>query len=196
MKLTVNSGCKTTDAMISALVQRQRISENVSLYVGSDGAYTEDGASHVILLYKNDAYLKSERHLSLEQSFGTRYAALALPLSLHDFEEKLAKLVSQATNIPEVSSPLAYDKGSRTVSCEGKSAVLSAKESKLFEYLLSNKGRFISREELRSKLWQNTDNTNAPDVYVSYLRRKLRDVLGEGVIVNVRGKGYIFSANE
>ena len=63
--------------------------------------------------------------------------------------------------------------------------------AELFEYFLNNKGRHISREELRANLWNETENTNAPDVYVSYLRQKLKPIMGDGVLVNVRGKGYL-----
>ncbi|MBR5448311.1 MAG: helix-turn-helix domain-containing protein, partial [Clostridia bacterium] len=46
-----------------------------------------------------------------------------------------------------------------------------------------------------SRLWQSTDGTNAPDVYISYLRRKLTPILGEGFIINVRGAGYMIREN-
>ena len=71
------------------------------------------------------------------------------------------------------------------------SVTLTPKESELFAYLLKRNGQAVSREELRRALWSDTAETNAPDVYVSYLRRKLRRLFGDGVLVNERGVGYI-----
>ena len=76
-----------------------------------------------------------------------------------------------------------------------KSVKLSAREYALFKYLYDRCGQAVSRNELREKVWTNEtmDGTNVVDVYVSYLRKKLTPILGEGVIVSRRAEGYVYN---
>ena len=54
--------------------------------------------------------------------------------------------------------------------------------------LLDSRGRVLSRQQLEARLynWQDTVGSNAVEVHVHHLRRKL----GEGLIQTVRGVGY------
>ena len=56
-------------------------------------------------------------------------------------------------------------------------------------------GSFITREELyvsREELaGPEGSRSNLADVYIGYLRRKLRPLFGDGAILAVRGKGYL-----
>ena len=79
----------------------------------------------------------------------------------------------------------------RTVKYEGHPVTLTGKEFALLEYLLLNRGRAVSRATLLEQVWKMHPgaNTNVVDVYVNYLRRKLKGA-GEAVIQTVRGEGY------
>lgn len=78
------------------------------------------------------------------------------------------------------------------VSYRGKSAQLTVQESRLFEFLRCHAGTLVTRRELLCEVWDGADGeTNIVDVYVSYLRRKLIPIFGQGVLLTVRGKGYI-----
>ena len=71
---------------------------------------------------------------------------------------------------------------------------LTEREFRLFEYLRSANGRIVSRGELMNAVWNEPDSdTNVADVYISYLRKKLVPVFGQGVLVSVRGQGYLLS---
>ena len=88
---------------------------------------------------------------------------------------------------------LEVDRLARTVRVQGAEIVLTSKEFALLDYLVQNRDRAIGRPELLEKVWRMAPDagTNVVDVYVNYLRRKLRvDGTGEGLIRTVRGSGY------
>ena len=76
---------------------------------------------------------------------------------------------------------------------------LSERETELLEYLVSNRGRAISRDELLSSVWRLNPkgiSTRTIDMHVARLREKLKDDSQQPrVLVTVRGKGYMFATN-
>lgn len=69
---------------------------------------------------------------------------------------------------------------------------LTAVEEKLLEYLMQNRGRFLTREQILAYLWDSKGcfvNDNTLSVNISRLRDKLRDS-GKGQIITKRGVGY------
>jgi DNA-binding response OmpR family regulator len=73
---------------------------------------------------------------------------------------------------------------------------LSTTEFELLSYLLRNSGRVLSREQILRAVWgyDYDPGTNVVDVYVGYLRRKLRRSGEKDPIVTVRSVGYRFDA--
>ena len=67
--------------------------------------------------------------------------------------------------------------------------VLSAREWAVLEPLLARPGVVLSRAQLEEKLygWGDEISSNAVEVYIHGLRRKL----GASLIENVRGVGYM-----
>jgi len=80
----------------------------------------------------------------------------------------------------------------RTVVRNSEPITLTNKEFALLEYLLLNRGRAVSRVTLLEQVWSmhSDTGTNVVDVYVNYLRRKLRDSGPMQLIQTVRGQGY------
>jgi len=79
---------------------------------------------------------------------------------------------------------------------DGTRNELSEKEVELLGYLARNRGRAISRNEILQRVWRieprGTD-TRTIDMHIARLREKLRDDPAEpGIILTVRGKGYMF----
>lgn len=78
------------------------------------------------------------------------------------------------------------------ISYRGKQAQLTERESRLFTCLAGRGGKIVTRRELLDEVWDGADGeTNVTDVYISYLRRKLTPLFGQGVLLTVRGQGYI-----
>ncbi|HWT64671.1 MAG TPA: winged helix-turn-helix domain-containing protein, partial [Terracidiphilus sp.] len=83
-----------------------------------------------------------------------------------------------------------------SVSRTGVPVELTKKEFALLEHLMLNRGHCISRVELLDSVWkmEPAQTTNIVDVYVNYLRRKLKDPPPGQLIRTVRGQGYMVPA--
>ena len=73
-----------------------------------------------------------------------------------------------------------------------KEVVLTKNEMIIFSYLLNNKERIVTRDELMTTLWNNEYiNDNALTVNISRLRTKLKELSEEEMIETRKGLGYI-----
>jgi len=83
---------------------------------------------------------------------------------------------------------LRLDPVTRTVEREGKPVALSGHEYAVLEALLQRPGAVLSRAQLEDRLygWDEQIGSNAVEVYIHGLRRKL----GSGAICTLRGVGY------
>ena len=63
----------------------------------------------------------------------------------------------------------------------------------IFNYLLKHKNKIVTRDELMTDLWNNSEfiNDNALTVNISRLRTKLKSIGYENVIDTRKGIGYI-----
>lgn len=80
----------------------------------------------------------------------------------------------------------------RKVRRAGVPVALSTTEFELLVYLMRHPGQVISREQILSAVWGYAHDpaTNVVDVYIGYLRRKLRLPDEPAPIFTVRGVGY------
>ena len=76
---------------------------------------------------------------------------------------------------------------------DDKEILLTKNEMIIFSYLLANKNRIVTRDELMTDLWNNSEyiNDNALTVNISRLRSKLRELGVEDAIETRKGLGYI-----
>ena len=89
---------------------------------------------------------------------------------------------------------LSLDTSTAALTCAstGQSVRLSEKELRILEYMFSNQGQIMTREQLAVKIWgfENEAEYNNVEVYMSFTRKKLAFV-GSGVEIKaVRGLGY------
>lgn len=73
---------------------------------------------------------------------------------------------------------------------QGKSVTLSPVEAEVMRLLSDAKGDPVSREAIAKAIGDST--ANKADVYVCYLRRKLRMLTDRNHLITVRGVGYRF----
>ncbi len=120
------------------------------------------------------------------------------------FEELLARIraVSRRPGSRQMP-PLRYgdvelDSASGKAWRAGIPLPLTAKEFNLLRAFLQNPEQDLSREAIERQAWQSEyDGTsNRLDVYVNYLRNKLRQGGRSPLIHTIRGKGYRFDINE
>ena len=78
----------------------------------------------------------------------------------------------------------------------GKDIVLSAREFAILEYLMRNAGRVVTRTMITEHVWDYNvfHQSNAVDVYIRTLRRKMDDDFEPKLIQTIRGVGYQFAA--
>jgi two-component system response regulator QseB len=92
------------------------------------------------------------------------------------------------------AGPLEIDPAARSVRLDGQPVELSAREFGVLLALIEVRPRVLSRQQIEARLysWDNALDSNAVEVHVHHLRRKL----GEGVIRTLRGVGYFVPEDE
>ena len=106
-----------------------------------------------------------------------------------------AALRTRASGAQElVAGNLSLNPSSGQVRKAGRELYLSALEYRLLLFLLQNKGRIVTRDQLGDALWEAAGeyvSDNALNVYIRRLREKIEDDPANPVIVTtVRGVGY------
>lgn len=89
-------------------------------------------------------------------------------------------------------SDLVLDLNEKVARRGGRVIELTAREFRLLEYLMRNRGRVVSRIDIAEAVWDiNFDTgTNVIDVYINYLRKKIDRDAPVKLIHTVVGMGY------
>jgi DNA-binding response OmpR family regulator len=119
-----------------------------------------------------------------------------------DFGELLARLRVLVRRSPDqppqvlVVGDLQANRRTRVVIRAGRQVELTQREFDVFELLLRNRGRLVTRAELVAAVWQGgfISSPNIADVYVGYLRKKLKALHGP-LIRTIRGRGFVLEAS-
>ena len=117
---------------------------------------------------------------------------LTKPFALPVLQARVRALTRRGTGQTNVVSlgRLSYDQSDRVARVDGQVLELSARELALLEVLLLRTGRLVSKDQLVDHLcgWGEEVSSNAIEVYVHRLRKKIED---SGLrITTVRGLGY------
>jgi DNA-binding response OmpR family regulator len=124
---------------------------------------------------------------------------LTKPFSLTELAARIRAQLRSVAQTPTTTlsqGDVEIDLITREVRRAGVPVRLSTTEFELLTYLLRNTGRVLSREQILRAVWgyEYDPGTNVVDVYVGYLRRKLRTGDERDPIVTVRSVGYRFDA--
>lgn len=117
------------------------------------------------------------------------------PFDLDEIAARLRALVRRAHGRPEPLLSLGeieLNPAARTVTRGGEAVELTPREFDLLHLLLQNADRVLTRRMLEEQLysWNDSVDSNALEVHIHHLRRKL----GNDLIRTVRGVGYMASA--
>ena len=120
---------------------------------------------------------------------------LVKPFDLDELSARVRALMrrqgGRAAPVIEVG-PLALDPATHAVTLAGTPVALSRREFSLLHALMKQPGVPLSRAQIEESLygWEEEIESNAVEVYIHSLRRKL----GADAIRNVRGVGYMVPA--
>jgi DNA-binding response OmpR family regulator len=134
---------------------------------------------------------------------------LAKPFSLSELAARIRAQLRAASQAPTTTlrvGDIEVNLITREVHRADALVRLSTTEFELLVYLMRNRGHVLSREQILRAVWgyEYDPGTNVVDVYIGYLRRKLRSTTSEGdevvrreaPIVTVRSVGYRFDARD
>jgi DNA-binding response OmpR family regulator len=117
---------------------------------------------------------------------------LVKPFDLEELIARLHALVRRARGRTEPvyrNGDVEVNAATREVMTEGRQVILSAREWAILDALIARPGAILSRAQLEERLygWSGDVESNAVEVYIHGLRKKL----GQQLIINVRGVGYM-----
>lgn len=119
---------------------------------------------------------------------------LTKPFELAELEARVRALIRRAHALASseiVHGPLKLDMAGRRLYCDGRPVDLSARELAVVELLLLREGRVVTKQQIVDHLygWEEASSSNAVEVFIYRLRRKLGDA--DVDIKTVRGMGYL-----
>ncbi len=144
--------------------------------------------------------------LTARQEVDTRVRCLDLgaddlmtkPFSLHELRARCRALLrrKREARLQLRAGDLELDRMEHSARRAGQPILLTNKEFALLEHLMLNRGQCVSRVTLLDSVWnmEPAQTTNIVDVYINYLRRKLKDPPPGQLIRTVRGQGYMVPA--
>jgi len=120
---------------------------------------------------------------------------MAMPLAYRELAARVRALSRRCRPLrfAEVTlGDLVLDVLNGVVRCGNRAVRLTRTELLILEQLMMARGRPVSRKKLIGTAFQGrlAEGSNAVDVYVSYLRKKIAQTWRGGTIRSVRGVGY------
>jgi DNA-binding response OmpR family regulator len=121
------------------------------------------------------------------------------PFSLAELAARIRAQLRIASQTPQTSlaaGDIEVNLITREVRRDGQLIRLSTTEFELLAYLMRNRGHVLTREQILRAVWgyDYDPGTNVVDVYVGYLRRKLKRGDTRAPIVTIRSVGYRLDA--
>lgn len=119
---------------------------------------------------------------------------LTKPFAIFELLARIKSLLRRPPNLAEnilKIGNLELDKIKLVVTKNKMSLSLSSKEFSLLEYLMSNPGRYLSRQEIMDKVWDENGDpfSNTIEVHIMHLRRKI-ETKNEQLIFTFTNRGY------
>ena len=139
--------------------------------------------------------MAAERILGLET--GT-HDYLPQPFKVEELIARLRALLRRASEMVSVElacGNLAYRPDTHLAVVAGREYALPRRGAALLEHLLRNAGRPVSRTMIEDRLYAFGEEvaSNAVEVHIHYLRKRLAAMEADVSIITIRGTGYLLS---
>ena len=118
------------------------------------------------------------------------------PFSMRELMARIKVVLKRSNNIENTDlleyGDLCLDLKNAKLKCNDNEIQISGKELELVEQLLLNKKQILSRESLLERIWgyDNETEYNNVEVYITFIRRKLKLIGSKVNIKALRGVGY------
>ena len=123
------------------------------------------------------------------------------PFDLHVVTAKVQALLRRAYSYRGSASLMEYrgcilNLADATVTYQNRKTDLTKNEFKIFQCLLENAGKIVTRDEIIARLWESDAfiDENTLTVNVARLRKKLAQIGLEEAVVTKKGIGYMVEA--
>lgn len=132
---------------------------------------------------------------------------LTKPFAMEELDVRVRVLLKKC-GIPEEKSrenqlsfeDLILEKNTRQLRSResNRSVKLSNKEYTLMEYFMENANQLLSKEQITVRIWGYDTEVeyNHEEVYISFLRKKMKFIGTKAAIATVRGAGYQLRSSE
>lgn len=162
-----------------------------------------DGFTILEQIRENDLDVKvimlTAKTMLEDKLYGLRSGAndyITKPFHIAELVERvnvqLRKQIKRENVIELFDLSLNITKANLTCTKTNENVLVVGKELMLLEYLMNNGNQIVSRESLYDKIWgfDSEIESNNLEVYLSFIRRKLK-VIGSSVLIKaIRGIGY------
>ena len=143
------------------------------------------------------AILLTARHEREDTVTGLRLGAddyVKKPFGLEELLLRVAAVLRRSTTDIErvlTCGPIQLSGSQHEVSCGGRIIDLSPTEFRLLEYLMENKNRVVSKQQLLDAVWgiDFDSSTTVVETFISYVRKKLSPEIDD-MLVTIRGIGF------
>lgn len=123
------------------------------------------------------------------------------PFYTEELEARIRSLLRRRTIVESSQiniGDFTFDTEKRMAFVKTEPINLTPKEFQILEYLVLNRGRYISIEEIIEHVWDDELDmfSNSARVHIVSLRKKLKAALGYDLIENKIGRGYMINEEE
>ena len=118
------------------------------------------------------------------------------PFSMRELMARIKAVLKRTNNIEDMDcleyGDLILDLKNAKLKCKENEIQVSGKEFELLEQLLLNKNQISSKESLADRIWgyESEAEYNNVEVYITFIRRKLKLIDSKVNVKAVRGIGY------
>ena len=119
------------------------------------------------------------------------------PFNIQILLAKIGSLLRR-TNMQEINDKIdvkdfILNTSNNTIEKDGKIIELTKNEYKILKYLVQNRGKIVSREDIMECLWESESfiDDNTLTVNITRLRNKLEELELKELLETKRGQGYI-----
>lgn len=123
---------------------------------------------------------------------------LAKPFAMKELEARVKALSRRKEDIAPVKNALGdlvLNTDTHELTCKDNSIDLGMKEFEIMDLLLKGYPNQVDKEFIATKIWGYDSDTlyNSVEVYISFLRKKLKSLKSQVEIKSIRSLGYILT---